>query len=168
MSLKHKAGKALKIIGVAAGMESLVACQDAKAQESSEINANVPQKIEWDYMRFVMGIAPYSADETQWQEMAEFISLFPNDTFLVVGHSGDGGPLRKDDPERKWIQKYSRGLADSHARYLRRVLINNGVDSTRIRAIGAGCEEMRFPDAQNWSDYEQNDRASIPRRGKRR
>ncbi|MBO5798440.1 MAG: OmpA family protein [Paludibacteraceae bacterium] len=150
LSKKQKAGNALKIIGVAAGATAMVACQEAKAQENVEDITAVQQKFEWDYSFGFFGAAPRTEDEAQWKEMAEFVSLFPNDTFLVVGHTDCRGSL-----------SYNEKLSQKRAEYFRSLLVARGADPDKVIPVGAAYTEPRIPDAQTEPEHEQNRRVTL-------
>ncbi|MEE1540981.1 MAG: OmpA family protein [Paludibacteraceae bacterium] len=150
LSKKQKAGNALKIIGVAAGATAMVACQEAKAQENVEDITAVQQKFEWDYYNFLFGAAPRIEDKAQWKEMAEFVSLFPNDTFLVVGHTDGRGSLI-----------YNEKLSQKRAEYIRSLLVEKGADPDKVIPVGAAYTEPRIPDAQTEPEHEQNRRVTL-------
>jgi len=147
LSLKANAGKMLKIIGVAAGLTSMVACQEVKAQDS-QANEN-PQSFKWDFYGFDFGQIPPTY-RVQWEEMAEFISEFPEDTFLVVGHTDMRGNA-----------KYNLKLSEKRAEYLSQELIRRGIDSTRIKAVGCGMYDPVEPNAQDEAEHERNRRVSL-------
>jgi outer membrane protein OmpA-like peptidoglycan-associated protein len=147
---KKKAGNALKIIGVAAGATAMVACQEAKAQENVEDITAVQQKFEWDYSFGFWGVAPRPEDIAQWDEMAEFVSLFPNDTFLVVGHTDGRGSL-----------SYNEKLSQKRAEYFRSLLVARGADPDKVIPVGAAYTEPRIPDAQTEPEHEQNRRVTL-------
>ena len=150
LSKKQKAGNALKIIGVAAGATAMVACQEAKAQENVEDITAVQQKFEWDYSFGFWGVAPRPEDIAQWDEMAEFVSLFPNDTFLVVGHTDGRGSL-----------SYNEKLSQKRAEYIRSLLVESGADPDKVIPVGAAYTEPRIPDAQTEPEHEQNRRVTL-------
>ena len=147
---KQKAGNALKIIGVAAGVTAMAACQEAKAQENVEDITAVQQKFEWDYSFGFWGVAPRPEDIAQWDEMAEFVSLFPNDTFLVVGHTDGRGSL-----------SYNEKLSQKRAEYFRSLLVARGADPDKVIPVGAAYTEPRIPDAQTEPEHEQNRRVTL-------
>ena len=147
---KQKAGNALKIIGVAAGVTAMAACQEAKAQENVEDIAAVQQKFEWDFYQFRFGATTRIEDEAQWKEMAEFVSLFPNDTFLVVGHTDCRGSL-----------SYNKKLSQKRAEYFRSLLVARGADPDKVIPVGAAYTESRIPDAQTEPEHEQNRRVTL-------
>jgi outer membrane protein OmpA-like peptidoglycan-associated protein len=150
LSKKQKAGNALKIIGVAAGATAMVACQEAKAQENVEDITAVQQKFVWDYSFGFFGVAPRPEDIAQWDEMAEFVSLFPNDTFLVVGHTDGRGSL-----------SYNEKLSQKRAEYIRSLLVESGADPDKVIPVGAAYTEPRIPDAQTEPEHEQNRRVTL-------
>ena len=150
LSLKAKAGKMLKIIGVAAGLTSMVACQEVKAQDS-QANEN-PQAFKWDFYDMSMGHMPGPPDyyETQLREMVEFISEFPEDTFLVVGHTDMRGNA-----------KYNLKLSEKRAEYLSQKLIRRGVDPAKIIAVGCGESDPVLPDAKEEFEHAVNRRCTL-------
>jgi outer membrane protein OmpA-like peptidoglycan-associated protein len=150
LSKKQKAGNSLKIIGVAAGVTAMAACQEAKAQENVEDITAVQQKFEWDYSFGFWGVAPRPEDIAQWDEMAEFVSLFPNDTFLVVGHTDGRGSL-----------SYNEKLSQKRAEYIRSLLVESGADPDKVIPVGAAYTEPRIPDAQTEPEHEQNRRVTL-------
>jgi outer membrane protein OmpA-like peptidoglycan-associated protein len=153
LSKKQKAGNALKIIGVAAGATAMVACQEAKAQENVEDITAVQQKFEWDYSFGFWGVAPRPEDIAQWDEMAEFVSLFPNDTFLVVGHT--------DGRAGRGSLSYNEKLSQKRAEYIRSLLVARGADPDKVIPVGAAYTEPRIPDAQTEPEHEQNRRVTL-------
>jgi outer membrane protein OmpA-like peptidoglycan-associated protein len=150
---KQKAGNVLKIIGVAAGVTAMAACQEAKAQENVEYIAAVQQKFEWDFYPFRFGAATRIEDEAQWKEMAEFVSLFPNDTFLVVGHT--------DGRAGRGSLSYNEKLSQKRAEYIRSLLVERGADPDKVIPVGAAYTEPRIPDAQTEPEHEQNRRVTL-------
>ena len=149
LSLKAKAGKMLKIIGVAAGLTSMVACQEVKAQDSSA-NEN-PQAFKWDFYGFWMGmVGPPDFVEAQMQEAAEFVSEFPNDTFMVLGHTDPRGS-----------EQFNLKVSQKYADYLRSALIAKGVDPAKIIAVGCGGSDPVLPDAKEEFEYAVNRRYTL-------
>ena len=148
LSSKLKAGKALKIVGIAAGLSAMVACQEAKGEEPAVENTVTQQKFQWDIYKISTGLP--REEEAQWDEMADFVSEFPNDTFLVVGHT-----------ECRGSDKYNLKLSQRKAEFVRRALIDRGVSPDRILSVGCGFEEPVIPDAQSDEDHAQNRRATL-------
>jgi len=67
------------------GLFAITTFQVAIAQEELMKEDSSSVKFEWSYYNIeIMS----SQDSVQFDEMAEFISRFPADTFLVVGHTG--------------------------------------------------------------------------------
>ncbi len=153
LASKAKKGKALKIVGIAAGLSTMVACQEAKGQESLTEDSLIQQKFQWEYNDFTMGVVgPPPANMIQVEEMAEFISKFPNDTFLLVGHT-DGSRVGSFD--------YNLKLSEHGAKHLRNFLAGKGADSTRIKTIGCGWEEPATLNPQNVTKQLQNTRVTL-------
>ena len=152
LSSKLKAGKALKIVGIAAGLSAMVACQEAKGEELAVENTATQQRFQWDSYTFFSGFVgrPPKENEVQWDEMADFISEFPNDTFLLVGHTDSRGS-----------DKYNLKLSQSRADYIRSELIGRGVSPNRILSVGRGPKEPIIPNAQSEEEHEQNRRVTL-------
>ena len=150
LSLKVNTGKMLKIIGVAAGLTSMVACQEVKAQDS-QANEN-PQAFKWDFYDMSMGHMPGPPDyyETQLREMVEFISEFPEDIFQVVGHTDSRGS-----------EQFNLKLSQKFADHLRGALIARGVDPSRIIAFGKGESDPVLPDAKEEFEHAVNRRCTL-------
>ncbi|MBP5458263.1 MAG: TonB family protein [Paludibacteraceae bacterium] len=150
LSLKVNTGKMLKIIGVAAGLTSMVACQEVKAQDS-QANEN-PQAFKWDFYDMTMGHMPGPPDyyETQLREMVEFISEFPEDIFQVVGHTDSRGS-----------EQFNLKLSQKFADHLRGDLIARGVDPSRIIAFGKGESDPVLPDAKEEFEHAVNRRLTL-------
>jgi len=150
LSLKANAGKMLKIIGVAAGLTSMVACQEVKAQDS-QANEN-PQAFKWDFYDMSMGHMPGPPDyyETQLREMVEFISEFPEDIFQVVGHTDSRGS-----------EQFNLKLSQKFANHLLGALIARGVNPSRIIAFGKGESDPVLPDAKEEFEHAVNRRCTL-------
>ena len=161
LSIKKKKGNILKIAGVAAGLAAITAFQEAAAQEQTMNVDSTAIKLEWNwYKDDLMGASIPPVILNQWDEMAEFISKFPNDTFLVVGHTdGRGAEDYLKSSERK--EKYNQALSERRAKYLREMLIDRGVDPNKIQAIGSGDKEHVIPNAETEFDHEQNNRVTL-------
>ena len=150
LSIKKKKGNILKIAGVAAGLSAITAFQEAVAQEQSMNADSTSIKFEWNFMDFTTGATVFPETINQWDEMAEFISKFPNDTFLLVGHT-----------DKRGSDTYNLKLSEMRAKYLRQLLIERGVDPERIQAIGCGGKEPKIPNAETEPEHEQNRRVTL-------
>ena len=161
LSIKKRKGNVLKVMGVAAGLSAITAFQEAVAQEQATNADSTLVKFEWNYyMPELFGECVTPDHLAQWDEMAEFISKFPNDTFLVVGHTdGRGAEDYLKSSERK--EKYNQALSERRAKYLREMLIDRGVDPNKIQAIGSGDKEHVIPNAETEFDHEQNNRVTL-------
>ncbi len=147
LSLRAMAGHTLKVVGVAAGLTSMLSGQEVQAQEMMHERDTVQKRFEWDYygFEFGFGLGPKPEDIAQWDEMATFISKFPNDTFLVVGHTDERGS-----------EKYKLKLTEERAKYFRQLLVERGADPQRIKSIGAGSTDCVIPNAQTELEHAQN------------
>ena len=150
LSLRAMAGHTLKVVGVAAGLTSMLSGQEAQAQEMIQERDTIQQKFKWDSYCFDFGAGPKPEDMVQWDEMAAFISKFPEDTFLVVGHTDERGS-----------EKYNLKLSEVRAEYLRTLLVERGVDPQRIMAIGVGPKECVIRNARTEFEHEQNRRVTL-------
>ncbi len=150
LSLRAMAGHTLKVVGVAAGLTSMLSGQEVQAQEMMQERDTIQQKFKWDSYCFDFGARPKPEDMVQWDEMAAFISKFPEDTFLVVGHTDERGG-----------KKYNVKLSEDRATYLRDLLVERGVDSLRIKFIGAGSTDCVIPNAQTELEHAQNRRVTL-------
>ncbi|MBR5973523.1 MAG: OmpA family protein [Paludibacteraceae bacterium] len=149
LSIKKKKGNILKIAGVAAGLSAITAFQEAVAQEQTMNVDSTAAKFEWDFYPFTFGQIPRES-WSQFDEMAEFVSKYPNDTFLVVGHTDSRGN-----------DGYNLKLSESRANYTRTLLIERGVDPEKIIAIGCGETEPKIPNAETEPEHEQNRRVTL-------
>lgn len=152
LSKKHSAGKALKIIGVAASVTAMLASPEVKAQEYFTPDSLDKKEFKWDYYDWQLSgvVGPSKEAKEILEEMSEFVSLFPHDTFMVVGHTDERGSL-----------KYNLKISQKKAEYFRSLLINNGVNPSNIYFYGAGPLELRFPNAQNEEEHGHNRRTTI-------
>ncbi len=149
--LKHTAGKALKVVGVAAGMAALSPCQEAKAQAQDSVVAEVqvPQ-FKWEafFFDFDGDIRPEYHE--QLDEMAAFVKNFPDRKFLVGGHTDERGSA-----------KYNKKLSERRANYVRNLLIEKGASPDQLVAKGFSFERPNFPNAQTETEHEVNRRVSL-------
>lgn len=150
LSKKHQSGKSLKIIGVAASVTALLTCQETRAEEIVSPDSSVQQKFEMDYYCFDFNGSISPEKLNFLDEMAEIVSEYPNDTFLVVGHSDSRGS-----------HNYNKKLTQKRAEYVKDLFVARGADPDKIIAIGAGSTEPIIPNAQNEVDHEQNRRATL-------
>ncbi len=127
---------------------AITAFQEAMAQEEL-MEADSPSvKFEWSYYNIEI-MSPQ--DSVQFDEMAEFISKFPADTFLVVGHTGSCDGLEHSLHKLSWRR----------AKYVRQALIDRGVNPERVKFIGCGGKEPKVPNNKTLLDYEQNIRVTL-------
>ncbi len=108
-------------------------------------------KFEWNFYSSpftTSGMAP--EENNQIDEMAEFISKFPNDIFLVVGHTDSRGN-----------DEYNLRLSTIKANLIRTLLIQRGIDPRRIIAYGCGEKELKIPNAETELEHEQNRRVTL-------
>ena len=145
------AGHTLKVVGVAAGLTSMLSGQEAQAQEMMQERDTIHQRFEWDLVGFREFDGQMSSYEFKLlDELATFVSKFPEDTFLVVGHTDERGS-----------EKYNLKLSEVKAEYLRKLLVERGVDPQRIKSIGVGPKECVVPNAQTEPEHAQNRRLTL-------
>lgn len=149
--LKHAAGKALKVVGVAAGMAAFSPCQEANAQEQDSVatEVTVPQ-FKWEAFFFDFDGEIKPEYHEQLDEMAAFVKEFPDRKFLVGGHTDERGSA-----------KYNKKLSERRADYLRRLLIERGVSSDQLVTKGFAFEKPNFPNAKTEPEHEMNRRVSL-------
>ena len=151
LSLRAMAGHTLKVVGVAAGLTSMLSGQEAQAQEMIQERDTIQQKFEWDLVGFREFDGQMSSYEFKLlDELATFVSKFPEDTFLVVGHTDERGS-----------DKYNFKISEVKAEYLRKLLVERGVDPQRIKSVGVGPKECVIPNAQTEPEHEQNRRITL-------
>lgn len=146
LSLREKAGKVVKIIGLAATLTTFPA-QETSAQERQTMNSD---SLVWENYMFDFGqIKPES--EQQIDEMAEFITENPDKLYLVIGHTDERG-------NETYNLKLSRKRAE-YVTYQIRNRINTA--NTQIIPIGLGFYQPHIKNAKEEFEHEQNRRASL-------
>ncbi|MBR4713604.1 MAG: OmpA family protein [Paludibacteraceae bacterium] len=133
---------------VLVGLFAITTFQVAIAQEELMKEDSSSVKFEWSYYNIEIR-SPQ--DSVQFDEMAEFISRFPADTFLVVGHTGSCDGLEHSLHKLSWRR----------AKYVRQALVDRGVDPERVKFIGCGGKEPKVPNNKTLLDYEQNIRVTL-------
>ncbi|MBR5973527.1 MAG: OmpA family protein [Paludibacteraceae bacterium] len=163
LSIKKKKGNVLKVMGVAAGLSAITAFQEAVAQEQTTNADSTLVKFEWNYyMPELFGACVTPDHLAQWDEMAEFISKFPNDTFLVVGHTDSRGSEEYNlNVSTKWVKEYNLKVSTARAKFLRQMLVERGIDPERVKSIGCGEAEPKIPNAKTELEHEQNRRVTL-------
>ena len=146
LSLRQKAGKAVKIVGLASSLLAL-SVQNISAQERQEMNSD---SLVWENYFFDFGgITPEY--EQQIEEMTEFINEYPDKLFLVVGHTDARGS-----------ENYNLRLSLKRAEYVSQRLANR-CNNKNIRIVPVGLAYFK-PNIANATDevaHEQNRRASL-------
>ncbi len=133
------------------GLLAITAFQGAIAKGKHIDVDSASVKFEWNFYSSPFtkcGMTP--EENNQIDEMAEFVSKFPNDTFLVVGHTDSRGS-----------DEFNLKLSTVKAKYIRTLLIERGIDPGRIRAIGRGKKELKIPNAETELEHEQNRRVTL-------
>ena len=146
LSLRQKAGKAVKIVGLASSLLAL-SVQNISAQERQEMNSD---SLVWENYFFDFGgIRPEY--EQQIEEMTEFINEYPDKLFLVVGHTDARGS-----------ENYNLRLSLKRAEYVSQRLANR-CNNKNISIVPVGLAYFK-PNIANATDevaHEQNRRASL-------
>ena len=146
LSLRQKAGKAVKIVGLASSLLAL-SVQNISAQERQEMNSD---SLVWENYFFDFGnIKP--ENEQQIEEMTEFINEYPDKLFLVVGHTDARGS-----------ENYNLRLSLKRAEYVSQWLASR-CNNKNIRIVPVGLAYFK-PNIANTTDevaHEQNRRASL-------
>ncbi len=136
------------------GLLVIIVFQEAIAKRKQIDVDSASVKFEWNfYSSLFMKSGMTPEENNQIDEMTEFISKFPNDTFLVVGHTASDGCDGLN--ERLLI------VSRKKAKYVRQALIDRGVDPERIKFIGCGGKDPKVPNNKTLLDYEQNIRVTL-------
>lgn len=133
------------------GLLVIIVFQEAIAKGKQIDMDSTSVKFEWNFYETTFtecGMRPEVTN--QIDEMAEFVSKFPNDTFLVVGHTDSRGS-----------DEYNLKLSTTKAKYIRTLLIERGIDPRRIIAFGCGEKELKIPNAETELEHEQNRRVTL-------
>ncbi len=128
----------------------ITAFHEGIAREKHKVNSD-SMRFEWSFYKIEISS---SQDSIQIDEMAEFISKFPNDTFLVAGHTASCDGC---DGLNETLLRVSR----KRAKYIRQALIDRGVDPERIKFIGCEGKDPKVPNNKTLLDYEQNIRVTL-------
>ncbi len=88
--------------------------------------------------------------EAQMDELVRAMKEFPGAKFEVSGHTDSRGS-----------DEYNMTLSKKRAEYIKKVLIQKGLEPSQITAIGKGMREPVIPDAQDEAEHEQNRRVDI-------
>lgn len=148
LRLKQLAGQAVKVVGLVSGL-TVLSAQPLNAQTTEQLNDNTV--MEWDIYEFPpMGQIP-PREETQIDEMAEFVAENRNKLFIILGHTDERGS-----------EKYNRKLSLARAKYIETMLKERIKDtSLLIIPVGASFYEPVIPNATNEVEHEQNRRISL-------
>ena len=133
------------------GLLVIIVFQDAIAKGKQIDMDSTSVKFEWNFYSSPFTKSGMTPEENnQIDEMAEFVSKFPNDTFLVVGHTDSRGN-----------DEYNLKLSTIKANLIRTLLIERGIDPRRIIAFGCGEKELKIPNAETELEHEQNRRVTL-------
>lgn len=133
------------------GLLVIIVFQEAIAKGKQIDMDSTSVKFEWNFYETTFTECGMPPDVTnQIDEMAEFVSKFPNDTFLVVGHTDSRGS-----------DEFNLKLSTIKAKYIRTLLIERGIDPGRIIAFGCGKKELKIPNAETELEHEQNRRVTL-------
>ena len=95
----------------------------------------------------------YHKSATALQNLYDFLVKNPEVTIAVNGHVNDPDNLYSD----KFLEKASRERAQAVIDFL----VNRGIDESRMKAVGKGATEMKYPDPKTDWENEENRRVEI-------
>ncbi len=148
ISLKQKAGQAIKIVGIASSLVAMAA-QPLSAQTPEALAEDAVMNWDLHFFDFNGNVKPEY--ETQSEELAEFVKANPNEIYIVVGHTDERG---RESYNLKLSQKRSEYMVD----LIRRRCEN---EKLVLVPVGAAAYEPRIRNAQDEAEHEQNRRATI-------
>lgn len=152
LSMKQKAGHVIKIVGLAAGM-TMAVCNEAQAQTTIDSLAieNKETHFAWEhyYPEMYGDMLPIEV-LTQFKEIAEFILQFPNEKFLITGHSDERGSAT-----------YNNKFSESRAKYIKSMLVEQGVQPDQLISYGCAFYNPRIPNATTEHEHDQNRHVTI-------
>lgn len=144
LSLRQKAGKAVKIVGLASSLVALSA-QPVAAQEIQAMNSD---SLVWEQFLFDFGgVKP--EHQQQMDELNEFVAEYPDRLYLLIGNTDTRGS-----------EKYNLKLSEKRAEYVCNTIKRNNPNVTII-PIGLGYFFPHISDATNEVHHEQNRRSSL-------
>lgn len=95
----------------------------------------------------------YHKSAVALQNLYDFLVKNPNITIAVNGHVNDPDNLYSE----KFLEKASRERAQAVIDFL----VNRGIDEDRMKAVGKGATEMKYPDPKTDWENEENRRVEI-------
>ena len=110
-----------------------------------------PKGFHWVLMFFDFNVATMKPEyEAQLDELVSAMNEFPGAIFEVSGHTDSRGS-----------DAYNVKLSQKRADYIRNMLINRGLDPSKLKSVGRGFHDPVIPNAQSEAEHEQNRRADI-------
>ncbi len=118
---------------------------------SPEITLTEPKGFNW-----VLFFFDFDKDDmkpeyfVQLDELVSAMKEFPGVTFEISGHTDERGS-----------DKYNMKLSQNRADYVRRLLIERGMNANELVAVGRGFHETVIKNAQTEPEHEQNRRVDV-------
>lgn len=148
ISLKQKAGKVIKIVGIASGLVALTA-QPISAQTPEAFPENAV--MNWDLNFFNFNGGPFPENEEMLDELAEFIEANPDELYIVIGKTDSRGN-----------ENYNLKLSQRRAYYICQMLKSRiGDRPLRLVPVAVGFYEPSIPNAQDEAEHEQNRKVTV-------
>lgn len=148
LTLKQKAGKAIKIVGIASGIAAMMG-QPLYAQTPETIQED--SVLSWDMYFFDFNGGPFSADEAILDEAAELVVTNPDEIYIVIGKTDARGS-----------ESYNLKLSQVRAKYICQRIKDKYVDKPlKIVPVGAGFYDLTIQNAQDETEHEQNRKATL-------
>lgn len=145
LSLRQKAGKAIKIVGLATSLLALSA-QPMVAQERQELNSD---SLVWETCFFEFG-SLRTEYEQMIEEMAEFVNEYPDKLYLMIGHTDERGS-----------ESYNLKLSTVRAKYMIQWIKQSCNKDVTIVPVGLAFLHPVILHADTEPEHEQNRRASL-------
>ncbi|MBQ8019393.1 MAG: OmpA family protein, partial [Paludibacteraceae bacterium] len=110
-----------------------------------------PKGFHWVLMFFDFNVATMKPEyEAQLDELVSAMNEFPGAIFEISGHTDARGS-----------DTYNIKLSQKRADYIKGMLINRGLDPSKLVSVGRGFHDPVIPNAQSEAEHEQNRRADI-------
>ena len=148
LRLKEKAGHVVRIVGLVSGLTAL-GTQNLVAQQPAVEETDVV--MNWDAHFFDFNVSISLAQESQTDEMAAFVAAYPNELFIILGHT-----------EKRGSEEFNMRLSQRRADYMREVIKSRlGDTNVHIVPVGVAFLAPRIPNATNEAEHEQNRKATL-------
>lgn len=148
IGLKQKAGKAIKIVGIASSLVTLSA-QPLSAQTSEPLPEDVV--MNWDLHFFDFNGGPFPVHESITNDVAEYVADNPDELYIVIGKTDNRGS-----------EYYNLKLSQKRADYIcQMVKARNEGKPLKLVPVGVGANEPSIQHAQDEAEHEQNRKATV-------